>query len=204
MQTTGPGSRFLAHNRPMQRRHFTLALVATTALAACSRQADAPAQPPIDKAQALDTLTAQGKGFSVGALMAKHSVYVLFDPQCPHCAHLWEASQPLLPRARFVWLPVSLLNAKSLPQGAAILGAANPTETMAAHEKSLIAGQGGMAASSSIPADIEAAIKTNTVLLERLGATSVPYIVAQHARTGETITHAGAMDTAALTQLLGL
>ena len=188
----------------MQRRHFTLALVATTALTACSRQADAPAQPPIDKSQALDVLATQGKGFSVGALMAKHSVYVLFDPQCPHCAHLWEASQPLLPRARFVWLPVSLLNAKSLPQGAAILGAANPTEAMAAHEKSLIAGQGGTAASASIPADIEAAIKTNTALLERLGATSVPFLVARHARSDETITHAGAMSTAELAQLLGL
>ena len=75
---------------------------------------------------------------------------------------------------------------------------------MAAHEKSLIAGQGGMAASSSIPADIEAAIKTNTALLDRLGATSVPFLVARHARTGETITHAGALGTQELALLLGL
>ena len=191
----------------MKRRQFLptmAALAAMGVLTACSREPEAPPAPPIDRSQALQVLAAEGKGFTVGTMMAANTVYVLFDPQCPHCANLWQASQPLLRQARFVWLPVSLLNAKSLPQGAAILGAANPTETMAAHEKSLIAGQGGMAASSSIPADIEAAIKTNTALLDRLGATSVPFLVARHARTGETITHAGALGTQELALLLGL
>ena len=182
------------------------AVAATAAMFAsgCSPDAPPPAAAPIDRSQALAVLAAEGKGFTVGTLMAANTVYVLFDPQCPHCAHLWEASQPLLPRARFVWLPVSLLNAKSLPQGAAIMTAVNPAEAMTAHEKSLLAGQGGTAASASIPAEVEAAIKANTALLDRLGAGSVPYIVGRHAGTGATVVQAGAMPTAALAGLLGL
>ena len=30
----------------------------------------------------------QGKGFTVGAMMSANTVYVLFDPQCPHCGRL--------------------------------------------------------------------------------------------------------------------
>jgi hypothetical protein len=121
----------------MKRRHVLPAMAALAAmgvLTACSREPEAPPAPPIDRSQALQVLAAEGKGFAVGALMAANTVYVLFDPQCPHCAHLWEASQPLLKQARFVWLPVSILNAKSLPQGAAILGASDPAAAMAAHE----------------------------------------------------------------------
>ena len=135
--------------------------------------------------------------------MAARTVYVLFDPQCPHCGHLWQAAEPLLGKARFVWLPVAFISPKSLPQGAALLQAAQPAETMAAHERSLLAGEGGIGASSDIPADIEAAIKTNTALLNRLGAESVPFIVAQSA-SGQPVLQAGSMDTAALAALLGL
>lgn len=173
-------------------------------MAACSPPSDAPSAPPIGSDQALQVLAAEGKGFTVGTLMAAHTVYVLFDPQCPHCAALWESAAPLQKQARFVWLPVALLNAKSLPQGAAIMGADKPVDAMNAHEKSLMAGQGGTAASASVPAELEAAIKANTQLLNRLGAESVPYIVGRHARSGATVMQAGSMPTAALANLLGL
>ena len=61
-----------------------------------------------------------------------------------------------------------------------------------------------MAASASIPAEIEDAIKANTRLLDSLGASSVPYIVAKNTQTGQVVTRAGAMDTQALAQLLGV
>ncbi len=194
----------------MQRRRFTLSLLATLpwALAACSKEesgaAAQAAATPIAPAQALDTLGAEGKGFTVGALMSAHTVYVLFDPQCPHCGHLWQAALPLLSKVRFTWLPVAIMNPKSLPQGAAIMSAANPLETMNAHERELLAGQGGMSASASIAPEVEAAIKHNTVLLERLGATSVPFIVARHQSSGQVITQPGSMGTEALAQLLGM
>jgi thiol:disulfide interchange protein DsbG len=192
------------------------------ALSACSRQ-DAPAKAaaastPPNTAQATaagpaqatppgqpyEAVAAQGKGFSVGAVMSANTVYVLFDPQCPHCGHLWEASQPLHSKAKFVWIPVALMNGKSAAQGAALLTAGNPAETMAAHEKSILAGSGGMAAPATIPADVEQTIKKNTELLNSLGADSVPYIVAKNMRTGQVITNSGAMDTAALTTFLGI
>jgi len=138
----------------MKRRQLNLFMAAVAATAAifasgCSPEAQTPAAPPIDRSQALAVLAAEGKGFTVGTLMAAQTAYVLFDPQCPHCAALWASAQPLLRQTRFVWLPVALLNAKSLPQGAAIMTAANPVEAMTAHEKSLMAGQGGTSASAS-------------------------------------------------------
>lgn len=191
-------------------RRLSLALLATSALGlmACSKEDAASGQPAaaalIDPAQAYDTVSREAKGFTAGAMMSAHTVYVLFDPQCPHCSHLWESSLPLQTKVKFVWAPVAIIGPKSLPQGAALMQAANPVETMTAHEKSLLAGQGGMSASASIPAEVEATIKANTALLDRLGADSVPFIVARHAGSGQVITRAGSMDTAGLSSWLGM
>lgn len=196
----------------MKFRSFLLSLITSVALtlAACSQEAavDTSASSvdgaPIVLAQAHDALAAEGKGFTVGALMSANPVYVLFDPQCPHCAHLWEASQPLLGKAKFIWVPVSILNAKSAPQGAALLGASNPGEAMAEHEKLLLSNQGGISASAQIPDGLMNSIKRNTALLNRLGAESVPFIVARNLRTGQVVTQSGALPTEALAELIGL
>lgn len=199
----------------MKLRHLALPLLASLALlSACSKEdtsapaASAPTATanttPIEAAQAMDVLAAQGKGFAAGKILSANAVYVLFDPQCPHCARLWEASVPLHASVKFVWLPVAIMNAKSAPQGAAIMTATNPVQAMAAHETSLLAGSGGTAASASIAPDVLAAIKTNTELLERLGASSVPYIVARHQRSGQVVMQAGANDTQSLADFLGL
>ena len=199
----------------MKLRHLALPLLASLALlSACSKEdtsapaASAPTATantsPIEAAQAMDVLAAQGKGFAAGKILSANAVYVLFDPQCPHCARLWEASVPLHASVKFVWLPVAIMNAKSAPQGAAIMTAANPVETMNAHEQQLLAGQGGMSASASIPPDVLQTIKTNTELLERLGASSVPFMVAKHQKSGAVVTQSGAMGTEALAGFLGL
>lgn len=193
----------------MTSRFAALALSTTFALAlgACSREeAPSPAAPTtsVASAQAFDTVAAQGRGFNVGSLMSAHTVYVLFDPQCPHCGHLWNATLPLQKNVKFVWMPVAILGPKSLPQGAALMQAGDPAQAMTAHEQSLLAGQGGMSASASVPDDISKAIKANTALLDRLGADSVPYIVARHKQSGQVLTRAGSMETAALAEWLGL
>ena len=149
-------------------------------------------------------IMARGKGFTVGALMSANTVYVMFDPQCPHCGHLWQASVPLHKKIKFVWIPVSFINAKSAPQGAALMSAANPAELMTAHEASLLAGTGGTAASASVTPEIEEAIKANTKLFNSLGVDSVPYIVARNARTGQVVSNTGALATAALADFLGV
>lgn len=192
------------------RRTCAVPLVAAIALGlgACSKP-DAPA--PIVSAStaaapalAYGKVVAEGKGFTAGALMSANTVYVLFDPQCPHCGHLWQASQPLLNKAKFVWIPVSIINAKSSLQGAALLSAANPTELMTAHEASLLAGTGGLPDTDAPSPAVQATIKGNTQLFNDLALESVPFVVAKNARTGQVVTHSGAMDAAALAQWLGV
>jgi thiol:disulfide interchange protein DsbG len=146
----------------------------------------------------------QAKGFTVGAFMSTNTVYVFFDPQCPHCGHLWKASAPLHKKIKFVWVPVAWINASSLPQGAALLTAANPLELMTEHETSLLSGKGGISAPASVTPDIEKSIKANTALLNSFGAESVPYVVAKNARTGQTVSRNGALSTAALAELIGV
>jgi thiol:disulfide interchange protein DsbG len=188
-------------------KHLALALLGALVLnlSACSKN-DAPAAPAAVgvNAQSLDLLASTGKGFAVGSLMSTQTVYVLFDPQCPHCGHLWQASLPLHTKVKFVWVPIAFNPGKSLAQGAALLSAVNPTEAMTAHEQSLLGGSGGMSASSSVPAELETAIKRNTGLLTSMGIDSVPFLIAKHRSSGQVVSHNGALDTAALGSLLGM
>ena len=188
---------------------FAIAVALIFGLPGCSKP-DAPRKPAASQrtgakpAQPFEAVAAQGKGFSVGAMMSAHPVYVLFDPQCPHCGHLWEASLPLHGKVKFVWIPVSIMNSNSVRQGAALLTASNPAEAMTAHEKSIIAGTGGMSASASVPPELEAAIQKNTALFSSLGADSVPYILARNVKTGAVVSKTGALTTAELAAFLGM
>lgn len=193
----------------LSRRHLValpLAAALALGLAACSPQDAAPAKAAasgVPPAQAYDKIATEGKGFTVGALMSANPVYVLFDPQCSHCGHLWQASQPLLSKVKFVWVPVSFLNGKSAPQGAAILSASSPAEFMAAHEASILAGTGGAPLPASVAPELEAIIKANTVLFNGLGVESVPFVVAKNPKTGAVVSNTGAIDTASLAALVG-
>ena len=173
-------------------------------LGACSQQ-EKPGTPPSSKQElSVQTVVAQAKGFTVGSVMSAHTVYVFFDPQCPHCGHLWQASMPLHNKVKFVWIPVAWINASSLPQGAALLTAANPTELMTAHEASLLVGKGGISAPASVASDLEQSIKANNKLLNSFGAESVPFIVTQDASTGKTVGRDGALGTPQLAALAGV
>jgi thiol:disulfide interchange protein DsbG len=186
----------------LKRSFHWIATLFAALLVACS-----PAETPpkaISPNQALDAVMAQGKGFSVGAVMSANTVYVLFDPQCPHCGHLWAAAQPLQSKAKFVWIPVAIINGNSAPQGAALLGAPSPVEAMNLHEASILAGTGGTVARGGMPADLEAIIKKNTELFNSLKLESVPFLVGRNAKTGQAVSNSGAMDSGALAQLLGL
>lgn len=192
------------------KRRWLLAMMLTLSFSmnGCSKQ-DPPAVPAvvaaaIAPAQIFDAVARDGKGFTAGAMMGAQTVYVLFDAQCPHCGMLWNASLPLQKKIKFVWIPVSLMNAKSTLQGAALLTAVNPVELMATHEAALLAGNGGMMADANPSAEAQAFVKSNTLLFNSLGATSVPFIVARHARNGSVITNAGALQTPALAAFLGV
>ena len=111
---------------------------------------------------------------------------------------------PLHGKARFVWIPVSIMNARSALQGAALLSAGNPAEAMTAHEKSILAGTGGMSAPARVSPDVELAIRKNTALFTSLGVDSVPYILARNANTGVVVSNSGALTTAGLAVFLGI
>ena len=183
---------------------FSFLLFMALLVSGCSPQESASPAASVKREVSLATVSAQAKGFTVGALMSANTVYVFFDPQCPHCGHLWEASVALHQKVRFVWIPVGMINATSLAQGAALMTAANPSVLMAEHEASLLAGKGGISASSSIAPEIEKAIKNNTQMLNSFGAESVPFVVAKNQKTGQTVSREGALSTAALVEFLGL
>lgn len=193
----------------MQRRPLVLGLatLALAPLAACSKKDEAaPAAAPARKLSALEAyaLAAKGSGFTIGAVMAANTVYVFFDTACPHCAELWNASQPLLNKLKMVWMPIGLLRPSSGPQGATILSAADPAKAMSENEASVLQRGGGISVPSSLPDEVVAKVKANTELFRQLDAESVPLIVYRNAQTGQHGMHAGALDTASLAALAGV
>jgi thiol:disulfide interchange protein DsbG len=188
----------------LSRFFFTLFASALLLLSACSPN-EAPKAATASKAElSVDVIAAQAKGFAAGAMMSATTVYVFFDTQCPHCGHLWNASQPLHRKVKFVWIPIGMINASSKSQGAALLTSANPAALMTEHEASLLAGKGGIAAPAGAPSEIEDAIKANTALFNNYGAGSVPFLVVKNQRTGQTISKEGALDTAVLADFIGI
>ncbi len=190
----------------MKRRVVLAATAAAALLAACGKEesstragGDSAASQPVS----VEKIEQEAKGFSVGSTMSTRVVHVFFDPQCPHCAALWEAAKPLKPQARFVWIPVGLIGDKSVAQGAAILAAADPIALMEQNEASVQKQQGGIAAMGVTDAQKDV-VKRNTQLFNSFGFTGVPTIIGKHAQTGALVTIDGAVPTATLAQKLGL
>lgn len=190
------------------------AAAAALALAACGKQesalengssnntpaaaARAPASPV-----SIEKIESEAKGFNVGSGIARNTIYVFFDPQCPHCAALWESAKPLKGQARFVWIPVALLNQTSLQQGAALLAAPDAAAAMEAHEQSMRDEKGGIASTAGTEPE-QQAVQHNTQLMDGFGFASVPTVIGKHAQTGELVMQEGALPTAALAQKFGL
>jgi thiol:disulfide interchange protein DsbG len=182
-------------------------LCATLFLAGCGKEAStateaakpASAKTPVTTA----AIEAEAKGFTVGAPMAARTVYVFFDPQCPHCAALWQSSKPLKSQAKFVWIPVGLIGDKSIAQGATILASPDPIAKMEENEASVLAQTGGVTAGGNIDAQKEV-VRKNTDLFTRFGFEGVPMIVALNAQTGALVTNEGSLPTADLAAKLGL
>ena len=188
---------------------FAAALAASLTLAGCNKAAPpgpadaATATKAASQPVSIAEIAAGAKGFTVGAPMSAHTVYVFFDAQCPHCADLWDAAKPLKSEAKFVWIPVGVLNQASTDQGAALLASKDPATAMDAHETSMRARLGGITTSADTEAQ-KAEVKKNTELMIRFGFDSIPTIVGTNAQTGALVTQEGASATPALATLLGL
>lgn len=193
----------------MNMRLIPLLLAAVLATAACkdagnsTSSSSGNAAPAAAAPVSLDAIAADAKGFSVGPAMSARVVYVFFDAQCPHCGALWEAAKPLKTQARFVWIPVRLLNDSSLAQGAALLAAPDPVAAMDAHEESLRARTGGITA-AGVPDAQKDAVKRNTEMFTRYAFGSVPTLVTKQAQTGAVVTQEGSMPTPQLAAFLGI
>ncbi len=194
----------------MNRRRFVLtAAAAATVLASCSDKAaqePAAAKPAVAPSaqEAYDLAAKQGHGFTIGAVMAANTVYVFFDPTCPHCAALWTNARSLLHKLKMVWIPISILHGSSTAQGATILSAPDPEAAMNENEASVLDRKGGITASSSLSDDMVGQVKANTDLFTKLGADSVPFIVYKNAKTGAFATHSGAVPADELASMVGI
>jgi thiol:disulfide interchange protein DsbG len=217
----------------MQRRHFNLTALASLAvlgpLAGCGRQAEAPASTSTGTAAApaaaaspaaetavpasaaapagtqnLYTLAATASGFSIGPMMSAHTVYVFFDPACPHCAHLWANAQSVTKQLKTVWIPIGFLRPHSQPVAATILGAPDPIAAMAENETGVASGGKGIAPAATLDESAVAKVKANTELFNKFNADSVPLIVYRNGKTGEVGQHSGAVEGPALLAFAGL
>ncbi len=164
---------------------------------------DAKAATP-SGASLIDTVAAKAAGFSIGPMMASRTVYVFFDPQCPHCGRLWEAAKPLSEKLRMVWIPVAILNQNSAPQGTALLAATDAAATMNQHEAALAAGKTGLVPPAQPAADLLAKVKANTELWKSAGAESVPFMLYRNPANDQVASFSGAVETPALRQMFGL
>lgn len=194
----------------MKKTTFLVACaLAALALTGCSENTTSATQPntgtsPAAQAQPVVDMAAlaQTKGFTAGAATSTQTVYVFFDAQCPHCGHLWEAAKPLQSQAKFVWIPVAMLNRASLAQGATLLAASDPVKAMDEHEQLLAARRGGISASGDSDA-LRAAVEANGKVLTGFQVESIPFIVMQDPATGKAKFAAGALPTAELANFIG-
>ena len=189
----------------MKRRLLLATPLATALVLAGCKDAPPSAGPAKASAQpvSIAAIEADAKGFVLGSPMSVRTVYVFFDAQCPHCAALWRAAKPLKSQAKFVWIPVGILNKSSEAQGAALLAAKDPVAAMDEHEALMAAQKGGISAAGDLDAAREL-VKKNTALMNRFGFASIPTIVGLHAQTGALVSREGSMATPELAALLGL
>jgi thiol:disulfide interchange protein DsbG len=191
----------------MNKIPLMVALLAALALAGCGKE-NTPASPSTPAAAApqavsIEAIESDAQGFMVGSPMSARSVYVFFDAQCPHCGQLWYSAKPLKSQAKFVWLPIRLLNDSSATQAAAILASKDPVAAMDEHETSMMDHKGGIKAEGDVAAQL-AVVKKNTELFNKFGFNSVPAIVTRNAQGGAVVTHEGALPTPDLAAFIGV
>ncbi|WP_342619089.1 thioredoxin fold domain-containing protein [Rhodoferax sp. GW822-FHT02A01] len=192
---------------PLFRAHLRYALCSmVVALAACN-EATPPAPPPpaLKKPQQqYEALKASAKGIATGPATSDYTVYVMFDPQCQHCARLWEEAQALQATVRFVWVPVTIMDVRSAAISAALLGSASAQEDLRRQEKAVLQRTEGIKGMDPVPPYLDSVVKANTDLINRFRVLGVPYVVARNQTTSEYVSHEGVMSREMLQRFLGL
>ena len=190
----------------MLRRSLALTLLVGLPLMACSDAANTAPVAATGSAADIEAYqkAAKATGFSTGPVMASQTLYVFFDPACPHCAQLWMNAKPLVKKLRIVWIPVGWLRPKSIEVGAAILAAPSPAVAMEEHESKMLARTGTLAVPENLPEEAKAKLKANTDLFLSLRSESVPLILYRNGKTGAHGRTEGAISADEISNLVGL
>lgn len=152
-------------NTPLHTRRTVLCAIGASLLGvACSQEKLSPRE-------SYQLLTMAANGFSQHLGAAGAPIFVMFDPQCRHCAAMWEATAPLS-TLNFVWVPVAVLKGSRSLAGA-IVDSQDPAATFAAIKRDELQTVAPSAAGLAV-------VDSNTDLLRKCDASAVPYLVAQN------------------------
>lgn len=179
------------------------AVVAVTVLTGCQASEPGSKYTQVQlKTDGFEMVKSHVTGFESGSVVSAKTAFIFFDPQCPHCSHMWESAKPLKNQVHFVWVPVGVLSPVSTPQGAVLIASTEPVLSMQAHEDSLMARTGGIAPGSAKAADI-AKVKANTALFTDFGLAGVPTMVFKDS-VGATKMISAGMTTEEMAKALGV
>jgi thiol:disulfide interchange protein DsbG len=176
-----------------------------TAPSAPSAPAAAPAEAPVVAPGSFELLD-QAKGFQVGkgaGGIKLPTAYILFDPQCSHCAQLWQNAKPLQADVLVKWIPVGVLNRNSVIQAAMLLEATDPVAMMAKNEDAFTATHRPSKVTTEVKLETIRLIEANTELLDKLKVQSVPTIVYRDRLNQAPVVTTGALPTETLADLFG-
>lgn len=108
---------------------------------------------------------------------APRVVYVFSDPNCPYCNRFWEAARPWVDsgKVQLRHILVGIIRADSPAKAVAILGASDPTAALLENERNF--GQGGIAPSAIVPANLSKILDDHRGLMLSAGFQGTPGIV---------------------------
>ena len=185
---------------------ISLAIIVAILSTACSRSGDIPEvkQNVSASSKTEETVYNDVKKlnfFNSGSLMATTQVYVLFDPQCPHCGALWKEVKDIK-GVNFRWIPVAFMKPQSLEQGAMFLSSNDPAQAMNTHEELMDKKTGGII-TSNIKPEYRDQVKINTEYWKQ-NFESVPTLVFKNNKTQKHTILLGGLTREKLVEALGL
>jgi thiol:disulfide interchange protein DsbG len=108
---------------------------------------------------------------------AQRIVYVFVDTRCPFCHRLWQMTQPFMKgdEVQIRNIMVAVISPDSLPEGADVLDASDPSKAWQENEKNF--GHNPKPEASAGSAASRTKIKANNELMQKLGFFGTPAIV---------------------------
>lgn len=124
-----------------------------------------------------------------------HIVYIFFDPNCPYCHKVYEATRSWVKsnKLQLRWIPVGILLPTSHGKAVAMLAADDPLKAFYKNEDKYTMGDGGIDEDLGNP-EVEKRLSANEALLSRTGIGAVPLLLF-HSKDGEPILIQGAPPT---------